>query len=81
MFLVLVRTLNSSILDEMKLSNYLFGKTRQKGVTEVKSAGHEGMNELLYICSGHQISESCYLFEVIKSCFGSSLDVAAEAQV
>ena len=37
----------SSVLDELKLSNCLFGKTRQKSVTEVNSAGDNGMNEHL----------------------------------
>ena len=43
----------SSFLDELKLSNCLIGKTRQKSITVVKSTGDDGMNELLPTCSKH----------------------------
>lgn len=36
----------SSALNELSLSDSLFGKTRQKAVTAVKSAGDKGKDQL-----------------------------------
>ena len=59
----------SIVLDELKLSNCLFGKTRQKSVIVVKSAGDEGLDELLCFFSLDTRLLTLHLFGAFsKSC-------------
>ncbi len=72
---------DSSVLDELQLSNGLLWKAGEETITIIHPAGDKGMNKFLQVLTGNKTSNSCNVFEMIVCWFSYCFDMTTKAKV